>query len=184
MFDALKNDPALKPFLEFTALDDDDNSSNSKSSNTISPSSKFPPKGPEYYQNNFEELIAPVKDSESFKKGWDHIQAVQGRLYKAVNNKAVINSKNTVVDKDLILILMIFLFLGDSTYNSVVMGGNVNEFTYYNNTNRNIRTIFTHIQKVDYPEGEDGRRERLGKNYRVLVEEVQKFVNEELRDLK
>lgn len=183
MNDEIFNDPALSPFLgknkNSDGTDRSQKSDKSKSSNTLPKDVRFPEKQESYYINTYEDVASELLNDSNYKEDFDKLLGMQGRIYKLDNHNPS-NKMGYKTSRKLVIVNLLLLYLGDDTFNSVILGSNINEYVYFQYTNNRIGVLFTRQQKVNYPDGEDGRRATLGKDYRILVDEVYKFAKKYL----
>ena len=178
-----ENDPALAPFLFSIESDKQDLEDSSKSSNKLPVGARFPEKPESYYINTFDDVTSDISNDKDFKSDFERLLGIQGRIYKLDNHNPS-NKEGYKTSRKLVIVCLLLLYLGDSTFNSVILGSNVNEYVYFMYPDNRIGVLFTRQQHVNFKGGEDGRRETLGKDYRIFVDEVYKFAKKYLAQYK
>lgn len=178
--DSLKDDPALAPFLtdDYVSKDADDDFSNRDGYNEVEKGSTFPIQDESFYDKLFEKTF-PNFSEEEFKSEIDRLLGILGRIYNKDNHSANIKEVQDEYSKEVILKQLLCVLAGEKSYNSVILGGNINEYVYYSAPNSKLFTIFSRIQYVDWGEGgEKERKKRLGIHYSILVKDCKKFVKQ------
>lgn len=185
--DALYSDPSLAPFLPERKKDEvnNDEKKERKGKNTLPIGSSFPKSSAEKYLDIWNKMLEYAvtysEDANDVGRDAKQLYAMIRRLYKMFNHKPI-TATGGIGNESAVICQLALITLKDSSFNTVLLGGNINEYAYYSAARNNVGTIFTGNQSVQYKGGENGRRKDIGEMYRVLIDKVYQFTNKYLTD--